>query len=201
MNVLIVYAHPYEKSFNHGILRRVEKTLKCKKVNFQVIDLYKDNFNPAYTAKELSLFKEGKTTDPNVQKYQQLLKKTDKMVFIFPIWWNDIPAIIKGFIDKVMKKQFAYKVGATGVVGNLKNIKQVVMTTSTSPTWYLKIFCGNAIKSVFIKSTLSQLGMKNITWINFGNIDKSSENSRQNHLKIISKKIKTLANKEKDDQF
>ena len=53
------------------------------------------------------------------------MKEANRLIFIFPVWWNDAPAIIKGFIDKVMKKQFAYNVGATGVIGHLKNIQRV----------------------------------------------------------------------------
>ncbi|MFJ6922784.1 MAG: NAD(P)H-dependent oxidoreductase [Lactobacillus gallinarum] len=98
------------------------------------MDLYWDNFNPAYDARELSLFKAGKTSDPNVKKYQKLLKEANRLIFTFPVWWNDTPAIIKGFIDKVMKKQFAYDVGATGVIGHLRNIQRVeVMTTLPHP--------------------------------------------------------------------
>ena len=62
------------------------------------------------------------------------MKEANRRIFIFPVWWNDTPAIIKGFIDKVMKKQFAYNVGATGVIGHLKNIQRVeVMTTLPHP--------------------------------------------------------------------
>ncbi|UZM91175.1 NAD(P)H-dependent oxidoreductase (plasmid) [Limosilactobacillus reuteri] len=136
----------------------------------------------------LFLFKAGKTSDPNVKKYQKLLKEANRL--IFPVWWNDTSAIIKGFIDKVMKKQFAYNVGATGVIGHLKNIQRVeVMTTSTSPTWYLKMFCGSAIKSVFINSTLKQLGMKHIKWLSFDNIDKSSAQRRKQYLESLVQKI------------
>lgn len=186
MKTLIIYAHPYDKSFNHAIFTKVQQILKARKEEFSAIDLYWDNFNPAYDTRELSLFKAGKTSDPNVKKYQKLLKEANRLIFIFPVWWNDTPAIIKGFIDKVMKKQFAYNVGATGVIGHLKNIQRVeVMTTSTSPTWYLKIFCGSAIKSVFINSTLKQLGMKHIKWLSLGNIDKSSAQRRKQYLEPL----------------
>jgi len=122
---LIYFSNSYAQIFT-----KVQQILKARKEEFSAIDLYWDNFNPAYDARELSLFKAGKTSDPNVKKYQKLLKEANRRIFIFPVWWNDTPAIIKGFIDKVMKKQFAYNVGATGVIGHLKNIQRVeVMTT------------------------------------------------------------------------
>lgn len=187
LDTLIIYAHPYDKSFNHAILKKVEDSLTQRGQEFQTIDLYKDNFNPSYTTEELALFKEGKTTDPLVAQYQKSLTAANEVIFIFPIWWNDTPAIIKGFIDKVMKKRFAYDVGKTGLIGHLTHIKKAtVLTTSTSPTWYLKLFCGNAIKRVFINATLKQLGIKTVNWLNMGNIDNSTTQQRQNFLERIS---------------
>ncbi|MDY2640735.1 MAG: hypothetical protein SOV68_12595 [Ligilactobacillus salivarius] len=55
--------------------------------------------------------------------------------------------------------------------------------------WYLKMFCGSAIKSVFINSTLKQLGMKHIKWLSFGNIDKSSAQRRKQYLESLVQKI------------
>lgn len=187
MNTLIIYAHPYEKSFNHAIFEKVKQDLTKKHKGFDVIDLYKDCFNPVYTTEELALFKDGKTTDKLVSQYQEKISNADEVIFIFPVWWNDTPAMIKGFIDKVMKKSFAYEVGKTGLIGHLTHIKKAaVFTTSTSPTWYLKLFCGNAIKRVFINATLKQLGFKNITWHNMGNIDNSTAEMRQEFLDGIN---------------
>jgi len=93
----IIYAHPYDQSFNHGILRRVQQLLDEKGEKYRLIDLYADGFNPAYTKEELALFNQGKALDPLVLHYQELLKTTNRLIFIFPIWWADMPAIVKGF--------------------------------------------------------------------------------------------------------
>ena len=186
MKTTIIYAHPYIRSFNHAILNKVTEALINNKEDYEVIDLYNDKFDPTYSTEELSLFSVGKTIDPLVSKYQKIIKSTDKVIFIFPVWWNDTPAIIKGFIDKIMKKDFAYNVGSTGVIGNLKNIKKtLILTTSTSPTFYLKMFCGNAIKGVFINSTLKQLNFQKRVWKNFGSIDHSSISRRNKYLEKI----------------
>lgn len=187
MKTTIIYAHPYIRSFNHAILNKVTEALINNKEDYEVIDLYNDKFDPTYSTEELSLFSVGKTIDPLVSKYQKIIKSTDEVIFIFPVWWNDTPAIIKGFIDKIMKKDFAYNVGSTGVIGNLKNIKKtLILTTSTSPTFYLKMFCGNAIKGVFINSTLKQLNFQKRVWKNFGSIDHSSISRRNKYLEKIA---------------
>lgn len=92
----IIYAHPYEKSFNHAILERVQALLDAKGQEYRLIDLYADGFNPVYTKEELALFREGKALDPLVLQYQQALKDSKRLIFIFPIWWADMPAIVKG---------------------------------------------------------------------------------------------------------
>lgn len=186
MQTLIIYAHPYRKSFNHAELMHVIATLSAQNRPYQVLDLYADGFNPAYDAAELALFNAGKTHDDLVLKYQRALAEADHVIFIFPVWWNDAPAMVKGFIDKVMKKQFAYTVGKTGVLGKLTHIKQaIILTTATSPKWYLRLFCGNAIGGVF-KTTLHQLGIKRVVWHHLGSVDRCSSPKRTHYLQKIS---------------
>lgn len=187
---LIVYCHPYSQSFNHAVLEAVSTHIQD--TSYHIIDLYNDNFNPAYDAEELRLFHAGKSHDPLVSKYLKLLRDCDQLILITPIWWNDIPAMLKGFIDKVMKEGpgLSHLVTKTGVKGLLTNIKQVyVLTTSTSPTLYYRLFCGDGIKRTFINGSLKQLGMKNIHWCNFGGITSSTVDKRKKHLQKIAKLI------------
>ena len=186
----IIYAHPYEQSFNHAILQRVRELLESKGEAYKLIDLYADGFNPAYTKEELALFNQGKALDPQVRHYQEILKKTDRLIFIFPIWWADMPAIVKGFEDKVFLKTLAYNPTLTGIKGCLTQIREaVVITTSTAPTWYLKFFCGNVIGKTMIGHTLKGIGVGSGRWINFGGMDKSTAQARQSFLDKLSDKL------------
>ncbi|MCD2256385.1 NAD(P)H-dependent oxidoreductase [Agrilactobacillus fermenti] len=129
-----------------------------------------------------------------VEHYQELLQQANKVIIITPIWWNDLPGMLKGFFDKVMKMNFAYRATKTGVKGLLTKIQQLtIITTSTSPTWYLKLFCGNAVKSVFLKASVKQMGIKNTSWLNFGSIGKQSLSKRQAYLSDLSKRLNIMA--------
>ncbi|WP_109080082.1 NAD(P)H-dependent oxidoreductase [Aggregatibacter aphrophilus] len=186
----IIYAHPYEQSFNHAILQRIRELLESKGEAYKLIDLYSDGFNPAYTKEELALFNQGKALDPLVLHYQEILKKTGRLIFIFPIWWADMPAIVKGFEDKVFLKTLAYNPTPTGIKGCLTQIREaVVITTSTAPTWYLKFFCGNVIGKTMIGHTLKGIGVGSGRWINFGGMDKSIAQARQSFLDKLSDKL------------
>ncbi|USS91305.1 NAD(P)H-dependent oxidoreductase [Fructilactobacillus carniphilus] len=188
MKTLVIYAHPYSQSFNHAIFNTVTTELQSNHMEFQTLDLYLEQFNPAFSQSELALYHEGKALDPLVKKYQQAFKEAQQVIFIFPIWWNDVPAIVKGLVDKVMLPHFSYEEKATGLTGQLTNIKQTyVITTSKGPTFYLKYMMGNHLQRVFVNQTLKQVGMRNRHWVNFGSIKKSTPQSRERFLQKIER--------------
>ncbi|WP_127841232.1 NAD(P)H-dependent oxidoreductase [Actinomyces wuliandei] len=187
-HTLVIYAHPYSGSFNHAVLESVTSALERKKRSYDVIDLYADEFDPRYTAEELALFSEGGTTDPLVEKYQGLLDKATRLIIIAPIWWSELPGVVKGFMDKVMKQNWAYDSTNTGVRGRLTHIKQVlVLTTSTAPTWFLKRMAGNSVGSVFLGTIVRQLGMKGRKWVNYGQVAKGGHARRAKHLEKVAR--------------
>lgn len=194
MKFLIVYCHPYNESFNHAVLDSVQTNLKKRYLDYQLIDLYGEHFNPVYSSEELSLYHQGGTVDPLVKKYMEFLRQSQTVIFITPYWWNSIPGMLKGFIDKVMKEgtNQSHTVTRTGVKGLLTNVQHCyVLTTSTSPSWYIRFFSGNAIKKIFINKTLKQLGFHNIRWQNFGGISHSSQLQRQKYLnKVLNQNFK-----------
>ncbi|WP_285527313.1 NAD(P)H-dependent oxidoreductase [Bacillus altitudinis] len=190
----IVYAHPWDGSYNHAILTSITEKLETKKEPFQVIDLYKDGFNPVFTAEELKHFHKGETPYLLVKDYQEKLKQSTELVFIFPVWWWDLPAMLKGFIDKVMLSGFAFiEDQNTGTLqGLLTNIKKTtVISTSTTDKDYIESEAGNAIQSVFINRTLADLGLKNEStkWIHFSRVNLTTDEKRKQFLKDISQNI------------
>lgn len=182
---LLIYCHPYDQSFNHAELEAIKENLSVAHQEYQVIDLYAEQFNPVYSKEELRLYHQGQTSDPLVTKYLKLCQQAETVIFITPFWWNDIPGMLKGFINKVMKEGegLSHTVTKIGVKGELTNVQHCyVLTTSTSPTWYIRFVLGNAIKKIFINKTLRQLGFRNVKWQNFGLISNSSEKRRKKYL-------------------
>lgn len=189
MKTTVILAHPWHGSFNKAIFDHTLDVLEKNGKDYQVIDLNKDNFNPVLEEKDLALFSKGETSDLQTQKYQKMLKDSDQLIIIFPIWWYDIPAILKGFIDKVMLKDFAYTEGKTGLTGLLTNIKKTtVISTSEYPTWYWK-YVNTGLKKIFIKSTLGGIGLRNIKWINSGNTSTGKDELRIKFLKKVREVI------------
>ena len=105
MRFLLVFAHPdNEKSHNAMVLREVRSFLDSLKAEYSVIDLYADKFDPLMPHDEWA--REGLGAE--VKKYQKMIKESDRLIFIYPVWWYNSPAIMKGFFDRVFTSGFAY---------------------------------------------------------------------------------------------
>lgn len=178
--VTIVFAHPWHGSFNKAILDTI--TAKFDKENraYEVIDLNKDNFNPVFTEEELAVYNQGKALDPLILKYQEIIKKSGEMVFIFPNWWNTMPAILKGFFDKVLLKDFAFNYEG-GFNPLLKINKTTVITTSEKPSPNFK----NVIENGFIGDMLNPVGIRNAVWLSCEGTSKGTDEMREEFLKKV----------------
>lgn len=106
MKKLIIIAQPSSKWFTHQILKTYRTTSEFYWDKVQVIDLYKKrNYQPYLEFEDMRVLWE----DPNREKFQKKIKWADELVFIFPIWWGNMPAILKNFIDTNFSAWFAYK--------------------------------------------------------------------------------------------
>jgi NAD(P)H dehydrogenase (quinone) len=128
MDYLIIYAHPNPNSFNAAIRKTVEETLRIKGKSFEVIDLYKLNFDPVLKPQDFEAIMLGKVLD-DVKKQQDLIIKSDTLIFIFPIWWYSMPAILKGYIDRVFSYGFAYKEEENEIKPLLTGKKVIIFNT------------------------------------------------------------------------
>ncbi len=107
MDYLIVYAHPNPKSFNHAIKETIENKLKEKGKSFETRDLYSLGFDPVMKPDDFIAIQKGEYL-PDVKTEQDLIKEAKTIIFIHPIWWYSMPAILKGYIDRVFSYGFAY---------------------------------------------------------------------------------------------
>ena len=133
--ITVVYGHPYDGSFNAAIRDTVLATLRESGREPALIDLYADAFDPAVRAPELALYGEGCTCDALAQRYMDILRRTDEIIYIFPVWWGTEPAIVNGFHDKVLLKGFAWSYGADGSLSPRLAIRRTTLfTTSEAPS-------------------------------------------------------------------
>lgn len=195
MNTLIIYNHPYEGSYNHAILESVVKGITRAQGEYEVIDLDKENFNPVMTSADLLGFVKHQAVDPIAISYAEKIKEADHLVFIFPIWWEMMPALTKGFIDKVIYPglTYDYKENGISMVSLLPKLKATtVITTMNTPKIIYKLTYGNALKKALIKGTFKKSGMKNVNWISLNMVKMSKVEKRQKWLKNIEQKFANM---------
>ena len=196
MKVVIVFNHPHDRSFCNAILQSVSNGLAKGNHQIDIIHLDKDNFNPVMTAGDLKGFRDKKPIDPQVIEYSNRIKEAGHLVFIFPIWWELMPAMTKGFIDKVIFPGVAYdytNVNNTRMKPLWENLKAVTMiTTMNTPNYLYWLLFGNAIKKAMILGTFWKIGFKNRKWISFNQVKQVSKEKRENWLAELEHKFATL---------
>lgn len=168
MNHLIIYAHPNRKSFNYAIL---EKTIEASiEHNIIVRDLYQINFSPTLNWQELKQsFVQQYANDVKIE--HQYWQEADLITLIYPLWWMGFPAILKGYLDRVLSYDFAYRNGELESIGLLKNKKmQQFVTLGNSNEKYEKKGFFSAFEHTLGNGLFSFCGIENVIMHYFGNI-------------------------------
>jgi len=163
MSTLIVYAHPKTKGFCSFMLQEVVKYLKQKNIDFELLDLYESGFDPVLKSEEHYISGNRFVSD-EVKQIQQKISKASHLVFIYPVWWASMPAVLKGFLDRVFVPRFAFRYSRKGVlkwlpVGLLKDKRALVLMSLGSPH-FLYTLLGNPPKRMIKTLGLSFFGMK-----------------------------------------
>jgi len=138
MKTLVIYAHPDTPAHCPWILECVERWLKASKQGYELLDLYKMKYDPILHEDE-HYTSGGRTVSPVNQRIQKKVAESSHFIFIYPIWWNSPPAILKGFLEKIVWPRFAFRFSKLGIpVKLLRGKKALLFTTSSSPA----LFCG-----------------------------------------------------------
>ena len=185
MKVVIVFNHPYEGSFGTAILDAVIKGLKGANHEVDLMHLDNDGFNPVMSKADLKAFVERKPADPQVIDYNERLQKANHLIFIFPIWWDLMPAMTKGFIDRVLYPGIVYDhhPRGFGLVPLLKNLKSVtIITTMNKPKLMYSLLIGNLIRKAMLRSVFKTMGYKNLNWISLVPVKSVSQERRKDWL-------------------
>lgn len=188
MQTAVIYAHPNPNSFNGAILNQVIKALEDGKHSYDVIDLYKDRFDPVLLFDEKKRRSDMKR-DPETAEYRRIVKNADHLIFIYPLWWGGMPAIMKGFIDRVFAAGEAYTYQGKLPKGLLKARMASVYYTADAPSWYLRFWRRDAdwvtVKDVVLKFC----GVRRVKRLLFAGVKDSSEEKRTQWLDRVYRSI------------
>lgn len=161
---VIIYAHPSTQGHCYEILMQVQKSFGDRGLDFLLIDLYAINYDPILKAEE-HYTAGNKFVAQDSLHYQTIIKNASNLIFIFPVWWGQMPAILKGFIDRVFTPGFSFKF--KHLIGNiyvpqgfLHDKKALVFMTSGTPYILYFLHFAASPKTVIKKMIFNVIGMK-----------------------------------------
>ncbi|WKL50018.1 NAD(P)H-dependent oxidoreductase [Flavobacterium pectinovorum] len=159
MNILIVYSHPSEKSYTFQILQKLKEEINKQNWNLQVSDLYAMNFQSDMSAEEYEREGFAKTNLPisaDVLAEQDKIEEADCIIFLYPVWWSDCPAKLKGWFDRVYSVGYAY--GQNETSKKMKTIPLgLVICTAGHPNEFLEeINMAQSMQTIMIEDRLGK---------------------------------------------
>nr|WP_321409950.1 NAD(P)H-dependent oxidoreductase [uncultured Carboxylicivirga sp.] len=188
MQVLIILGHPNTISFNHSIAETCKKQIEDNGHTVLFHDLYAEEFNPVHQSDSSNT----KLNDLTKSHFSDI-KKCDALIVIHPNWWGQPPAIIKGWMDRILIPGVAYDFtindkGDTVPVGILKAGTGLIINTSNTPD----NFENDVLETIWKKNVLNICGIKNVKRLNFGLIKKSDQYQRVEWLSEVKQLVNTL---------
>jgi|TARA_B100001540_G_scaffold44985_2_gene40041 NAD(P)H dehydrogenase (quinone) len=181
--IFLVYGHYNEKSFNASIRKTFIKTVEAKGHVVDVVDLYKEKFDPVFAGEEPSR---------EVLDHRKRIEASDVIVLIAPIWNFRMPAIVEGWIDKVLAPPWAFRFkkifGNYGYpIGNLSGKKAIVFCTYGSPQFAIRTFFLNMPTKRLRRGVFNICGISDVTYKRFFAVPFVSDDKRQKFLKDVIK--------------
>ena len=147
MRVLVIFAHPVETSYAAALHATVLQSLAGRH-EVQDLDLYAEDFDPRLSRDERLNYHDTTNNVAPLKKYVEQVRWAEAVVFCFPVWCFGVPAILKGWFDRVLMPGVAFDIAGAVVTPKLTQIRHVVaVTTYGRDIWRIKIGVGDLPKA------------------------------------------------------
>jgi NAD(P)H dehydrogenase (quinone) len=164
MNVSVIVAHPNPNSFNHAIAQAARAELKQNGHAVAFHDLHAERFDPLLPVEEFPM----KAPLPaGIEAQSQEIARADGIIVVHPNWWSQPPAILKGWLDRVLRPGTAYKFGAGPngegiIIGLLQARAALVFTTSNTPADQELALYGDPLEGLWKRCVWGFCGVKTV---------------------------------------
>ena len=184
---LIVLAHPDPKSLSVAYKDEIVQLTEDTNNEVVVRDLYNLGFHPVLSRQDFGALRKGEIPD-DIKLEQDYIRCADLITFIYPIWWTGMPAIMKGYIDRVFSRGFAYEITGLGELKKLLEGKKIIILNNFGMPFeeYEKNGMLEAMKKTSDVGIFEFCGMQIEAHHFFGHIDASSKEERSAHVKMLS---------------
>lgn len=191
MKISVILAHPNKKSFNHAIAEAALEVLRQNGHEAYFHDLYEEKFDPILAGEEIP-----KDVPPSldIANHCAEIAAVDGVVVIHPNWWGQPPAILKGWIDRVIRPGVAYEFleedSGEGVPNGLLKAKAAIVfnTSNTSIEREMNIF-GDPLETIWKNCIFGLCGVNEFHRRMFGIIVTSTNEQRNRWLEEVKKAV------------
>ena len=181
MKISVILGHPKRGSFNHAIAGTVVRTLKTNGHEVAFHDLYQEAFDPVLPDVELP---KGAVVPTLIMRHCDEIAAADGIVIVHPNWWGQPPAIVKGWIDRVIRPGVAYefKEGDSGEgipVGLLRAKSALIFNTSNTEAQREQEVFGDPLERIWKDCIFGLCGVKHVLRRTFSVMVLSTEQQRE----------------------
>ena len=200
MKISVILAHPDVSSFNHAIAQTVVKQLEDNGYDVYFHDLYKENFDPLLVAKEIA---DDALLPQVIKGHCEEIAEAEGIVIVHPNWWGQPPAILKGWIDRVIRPGVAYDFvegdSGEGVPKGLLSARAAIVfnTSNTEPEREMNVF-GDPLETVWRNCIFGLCGVHAFYRRTFGVVITSTEAQRKHWLNEVKATIDSMFPKDED---
>jgi putative NADPH-quinone reductase len=196
LRALVVLAHPLPESFAASNARVIVETLEARGHIVDFLDLYAEDFDPRLTAAERASYMTDRYDLSAIASTVERLRAADALILVFPQWWFNLPAMMKGFIDRVFVPGVAFELDAAGgrLIRKLSHIRHFwVVATTGSPWWIVHFYMGNPVKRI-LKRGVAAFCAKRLDFrmLSLHNMDQATPEKRAAFHERVRKAISTL---------
>lgn len=165
MHSLIITAHPSPNGLTHRLAAAYKEEREKAGHEATLVDLYASPWREEFLS--FATMEDVTERQKRMTELQKLIKLAHEIVFVFPTWWYDVPAILKNLLDQQFTSGFAFRYSKRGITGLLTDKTYKVFSTSAGPGWVYRFgICPHAKSFNF---ALKECGLKREQYEVFGN--------------------------------
>lgn len=195
MDVLMVTAHPHADSFTAAITTAARRGMRRAGHSVVELDLYAIGFVPAMSAAERAAYHEATPLiDPMTIEHARLVRQSQALVFVYPTWWGGPPAVLRGWLERVLVPGVAFRFDERGkVVPAMTNIRRIVgISTYGSPRRYVRLMSDGG-RRMLLRALRMNCGWRASTrWLAMYSTDTSTRADRAGFLERVERSMARL---------
>lgn len=192
MRILLVYCHPVPESFCAALRDAAVATLTKSGHEIDLLDLYAEDFDPVMRADERRRYNEMSRADHPAPDHAARIEDAEGILFVYPTWWYGLPAMLKGWLDRVWTPELAFSIPKDGgpIRSLMTHVRFVGVVTTCGAPWWLSLIVGQPGRKTLLRG-MRALCAKTCRTLYIAHylMDSSTPESRTTFLKTVEKKL------------